>query len=335
MGAARRAARPRRARGLTPPGSASRAAWYVPACRGGLRRPGGGRTRCCSRPRMRSRRRRAPRRCGRRCGRGSSGRATTKSDRAVELLDGGLEHLDRVDVEMVGGLVQHQAVGPRSHQQQELQPRPLAAREGVHLLAALLVAEQEPQQCRGGPPPRCTAAASAARPPGSGPAAPARAPGAGTRPRSTAPSRSLPPSARARPTRSFTRTLLPEPLSPITPTRSPRNTVRSTPIRTGSASKATDAPRHSATRLPPRALAAQPQCDLAPLEHRPLDLVHPLDAPLRCCARGWCGADRRPCSPTACSGGSRPRAGRSPSAAPPRPPAADAAPARARRGTTE
>ena len=70
--------------------------------------------------------------------------------RAVELLDRGLEHLDRVDVEVVGGLVQHQAVRARAHQQQQLEPRALAAGERVHLLAALLVAEQEPQQRRDG-----------------------------------------------------------------------------------------------------------------------------------------------------------------------------------------
>ena len=54
------------------------------------------------------------------------------------------------------------------------------------------------------------------------------------------------------PESSFTSTLLPDPLSPITPIRSPRKTVRSTPISTGSAPNATDTSRHSATRLPPR-----------------------------------------------------------------------------------
>ena len=65
--------------------------------------------------------------------------------RAVEALDGRLEHLDGVDVEVVGRLVQHQAVRARAHEQQELEPRPLAAGEVVDLLAALLVGEEEAQ----------------------------------------------------------------------------------------------------------------------------------------------------------------------------------------------
>ena len=48
---------------------------------------------------------------------------------AVEVLERQLEHLHRLDVEVVRRLVEQQAVRPLQHQQQQLQPCPLAARQ--------------------------------------------------------------------------------------------------------------------------------------------------------------------------------------------------------------
>ena len=63
-----------------------------------------------SRPRRRAPTRRRRARSGRRCGRGSSGRGRPRHG-AVVALERVLEHLDRLDVEVVGGLVEHEAVG--------------------------------------------------------------------------------------------------------------------------------------------------------------------------------------------------------------------------------
>ena len=65
---------------------------------------------------------------------------------AVVALEGALERLHRVDVQVVGGLVQHQAVGAAAHQQQQLEAGALAARQLLDRLAHLLVGEQEAHQ---------------------------------------------------------------------------------------------------------------------------------------------------------------------------------------------
>ena len=60
------------------------------------------------------------------------------------------EHLDRIDVEMVRRLVEHEQVRPRQHQQEQLEPRPLAAGEEPVRPTHLLVGEQELHQQRDG-----------------------------------------------------------------------------------------------------------------------------------------------------------------------------------------
>jgi len=66
--------------------------------------------------------------------------------RALEVLERALEHLDRFDVEVVRGLVEQQAVRALQHQQEQLQARPLAARERFERPADLLVVEEELHQ---------------------------------------------------------------------------------------------------------------------------------------------------------------------------------------------
>ena len=70
--------------------------------------------------------------------------------RAVEPLQRRLEDLHALDVQVVRRLVEEQAVRAAEHQQAELQPRPLAARQRADRLAHLLVAEQEPSEQRDG-----------------------------------------------------------------------------------------------------------------------------------------------------------------------------------------
>ena len=67
---------------------------------------------------------------------------------AVEVLERQLEHLHRFDVEVVRRLVEQQAVRPLQHEEQQLQARPLAARQAVERPPHLLVAEQELHQPR-------------------------------------------------------------------------------------------------------------------------------------------------------------------------------------------
>ena len=96
---------------------------------------------------------------------------------ALERLERALEHLDGVDVEVVRRLVEEQAVRAAEHQQQELQPRPLAARQRARSGAA--PARTRTGTSSGGTPPlprrsvrrgaRARAASRAGRP-GAGPA---------------------------------------------------------------------------------------------------------------------------------------------------------------------
>jgi hypothetical protein len=62
---------------------------------------------------------------------------------AVELLERGLELLDRVDVEVVRRLVEQQEVRALQHQEEEPQARLLASREQPCRPTRLLVGEQE------------------------------------------------------------------------------------------------------------------------------------------------------------------------------------------------
>ena len=72
------------------------------------------------------------------------------ADGADELLERGLERLDRVDVEVVRRLVEDEQVRLLQHQQEQLQPRPLTAREEPVGAAHLLVREEELHQQRDG-----------------------------------------------------------------------------------------------------------------------------------------------------------------------------------------
>ena len=74
---------------------------------------------------------------------------------------------------------------------------------------------------------------------------------------------------------------MPAPFSPTTPTRSPRRMVRSTSLEDRVAAELdADTSSSSTTRSPPRLCAAQLERDPAPLEHRPVDLLHPVDLAL-------------------------------------------------------
>src|SRR5213082_2133921 len=67
---------------------------------------------------------------------------------------------------------------------------------------------------------------------------------------------------------------LPAPLSPTTPTRSPRRTVRLTSTRIGGSPSSID------DTLAAARLRTQLERDLPPLEHRAVDLLHPVDLAL-------------------------------------------------------
>ena len=117
-----------------------------------------------SRPRRRAPRRRRRARSGRRCGRGSSGRGETAIDRAVVALERVLERLDRVDVEVVGRLVEHEAVRARpasgSRNASRVRSPPLSVRDRA---ADLLVVEQEAPSAAAPRPPRPASGRRAAR----------------------------------------------------------------------------------------------------------------------------------------------------------------------------
>ena len=70
------------------------------------------------------------------------------ADGAGKLLERRLERLDRVDVEVVRRLVEHEQVRLGEHQQQQLEPRPLAAGEELVRPPHLLVREEELHQQR-------------------------------------------------------------------------------------------------------------------------------------------------------------------------------------------
>ena len=92
-------------------------------------------------------------------------------------------------------------------------------------------------------------------------------------------------------------TVLPAPFGPTTPTRSPRVITSSTSSSTGSSPNAKSACSSASTRWPPRARAAQLERHLAPLEHRPVDLLHRVDLHLldaRLLGRALVDGDVRP-----------------------------------------
>src|SRR5215213_7287743 len=82
------------------------------------------------------------------------------------------------------------------------------------------------------------------------------------------------------PARSFASTLLPAPFGPTIPRRSPRETVKSTPMRTGSSSKATLTSLSSITFLPPLTLPRSSSPILRRHQYGTLDLVHSGDLAL-------------------------------------------------------
>ena len=126
---------------------------------------------------------------------------------------------------MVRRLVEHEQVRPRQHQQQQLQPRALAAGEQPVRAAYLLVREQELHQQRRRRRLRTRARRAARCRAGSRPDRACPDPGRGTRSRSTAPTQTSPEVGAISPTSVFSSTDLPAPLRPTTPTRSPCTTV--------------------------------------------------------------------------------------------------------------
>ena len=69
-----------------------------------------------------------------------------EDQRAVVGLEGAHQRLDGLEVEVVGGLVEQQDVGLLDHLPREDQPRGLAAREGLELLAGLVLREEDRRQ---------------------------------------------------------------------------------------------------------------------------------------------------------------------------------------------
>ena len=67
-------------------------------------------------------------------------------DGGAELADGALQPLDRVEVEMVGGLVEQQHVGPRHQRPGQRRPRQLAAGESAQRARELLLSDAEAAQ---------------------------------------------------------------------------------------------------------------------------------------------------------------------------------------------
>src|SRR5215213_7781774 len=66
-----------------------------------------------------------------------------ENHRAVELLKLSFEDLQGVDIEVVGRLVEDEAVRFSQHDQEQLQPGPLSPTKGRHGFPDLLVAEEE------------------------------------------------------------------------------------------------------------------------------------------------------------------------------------------------
>ena len=64
-------------------------------------------------------------------------------DGAAEGFQRPFQDLAAGDIEVVGGLVQQQHVGPAQHQLQQLDPGPLAAGQGTDALIDIVPAEQE------------------------------------------------------------------------------------------------------------------------------------------------------------------------------------------------
>ena len=64
-------------------------------------------------------------------------------DRALEVDERALQHVDRVDVEVVGGLVEEQQRVRRHEHLGERQARPLAAGEHAHALLDVVAVEKE------------------------------------------------------------------------------------------------------------------------------------------------------------------------------------------------
>ena len=63
--------------------------------------------------------------------------------RAGEIREAFFEHLERGDVEIVGGLVEQQKIGRPQHEARDQDARPLAAREAVERLVQLIGVEEE------------------------------------------------------------------------------------------------------------------------------------------------------------------------------------------------
>ena len=66
--------------------------------------------------------------------------------RAFVALDGDVQRVDRLEIQVVRRLVENQEVRLLQHQPAENQPRRFAAREGIGLLQALLSAEEHLSQ---------------------------------------------------------------------------------------------------------------------------------------------------------------------------------------------
>ena len=129
---------------------------------------------------------------------------------------------------MVGRLVEHQQVGPAGHQQRQVGPGPLAGRQRADRAQHVVRAEAELREqgarlrlvltgrAPGTPRPGVVAGSKVRRTWSTSPTTTLR------------PSQARPEVSGSRPSSAASRVDLPEPLGPVTATRSPRRTARST-----------------------------------------------------------------------------------------------------------
>src|SRR5437588_8271034 len=67
-------------------------------------------------------------------------------DGSVVVFQGTFQYLRRIDVQMVGRLVEHQAVCSAEHEQKELEPAALSTGERLYRLPDLIVPKEETQE---------------------------------------------------------------------------------------------------------------------------------------------------------------------------------------------
>ena len=198
-----------------------------------------------------------------------------EDQRAVVLLEPRDQRLDRLEVEVVGGLVEHQHVGLLDAEPREHQPRRLAARERSRASCARRRRRTARRRAararsRSARPGRSSTASS---PPSRRSRRAARGgPARSSRGRSRSPTRPCPRRRRSSPMRILSSVDLPMPLGPMIARRSPRCTVSATSSSTCAAPKLLQIPSASTATLPAGAALREAEGGVAPRALRqPLD----------------------------------------------------------------